>query len=197
MEKNNKQRTMEVNRDILSWLVNLSVRSGMVINYEKAMEYPLSPVPLRIATAEGSRRTTSKSKLLDIINATLTVPRNSPKLVISIDTTKPSALIVDLIAAIRTMTKIQETYKLLAWKFLAALPKGYYRIDLVADTYRDISIKRCERLDRGTSTRIMISSPASRIPSEFSKFLKCDENKTRLIDLICKEIYFSKEDACF
>ena len=111
------------------------------------------------------------------------------------------------------MTKIQETYKLLAWKFLAALPKGYYRRDLVADTYRDISIKRCERLDRGTSTRIMISSPASRIPSEFSKFMKCDENKTRLIDLICKvismdykkalkmlkctQIYFSKEDGCF
>ena len=87
VEKDNKQRIIEVNRDILSWLVNLSVRSGMVINYEKAMEYPLSPVPLRIATAEGGRRT-SKSKLLDIINATLTMPPNSPKLVISIDTTK-------------------------------------------------------------------------------------------------------------
>ena len=87
VEKNNKQRIIEVNRDILSWLVNLSVRSGMVINYEKAMEYPLSPVPLRIATAEGGRRT-SKSKLLDIINAALTMPPNSPKLVISIDTTK-------------------------------------------------------------------------------------------------------------
>ena len=79
--------------------------------------------------------------------------------------------------------------------------------------YRDISIKSYERLDRGTSTRIMISSPASRIPSKFSKFMKCGENKTRLIDLICevistdykkalkilkcKQIYFSKEDGCF
>ena len=107
---NNKQRTIEVNRDILKWLVNFSVSSGMVISYEKAMEYPLSPVPLSITTAEGGRRTTSKSTLLDIINATLTVQPNSPKLVISIDTTKPSALIVDLITAIRTMTKIPETY---------------------------------------------------------------------------------------
>ena len=34
----------------------------------------------------------------------------------------------------------------------------------------------------------MISSPASRIPSEFSKFMKCGENKTNLIDLICEVI---------
>ena len=35
---------------------------------------------------------------------------------------------------------------------------------------------------------MMISSPASRIPSEFSKFMKCGENKTNLIDLICEVI---------
>ena len=74
-------------------------------------------------------------------------------------------------------------------------------------------IKSCECLDRGTSPRIMISSPASRIPSEFSKYIKSGENKTHLIDLICevictdhkktlkmlkcKVIYFSKEDRCF
>ena len=138
VKKNKKQRTIEVNRDILSWLVNLSVRSGMVINYEKAMEYPLSPVPLSIATAEGGRCTTSMSKLLDIMNPTLTVSPNSPKLIISIYAAKLSALIVDLIAAIRAVTKIQETYKQLAWTFLAALPKGYYQMDLVAGTYRDI-----------------------------------------------------------
>ena len=91
----------------------------MVINYEKAMEQPLSPVPLSIATVEGGRRTTSTSKLLYIISATLTVLPTSPKLVKFIDTTKPSALIIDLITAIRTMTKIPETYKQLAWKFLA------------------------------------------------------------------------------
>ena len=58
---------------------------------------------------------------------------------------------------------------------------------------------------------IVISSPASKIPSEFSKFMKCGKNKTRLIDLICeviptdykkalkmlkcKGIYYSTEDV--
>ena len=106
VEKNNKQRTIEVNRDISSRLVNLSVSSAMVINYKKAMEYSLSPVLLSIATSKGGTRTTSKSMLLDIINATLTVPPNNTKVVISIDTMKPSIIIVDLIAAIRSMTKI-------------------------------------------------------------------------------------------
>ena len=86
-------------------------------------------------------------------------------------------------------------------------------MDLVVDTYRDISIKSCECLDRGTLTWIMISSPTSRIPSEFLKFIKCGKNKTYLIYLICeviskddkkalkmlkcKDIYFSTEDSCF
>ena len=87
-----------------------------------------------------------------MINTTLSVPCNGPKLVISIDTIRPSALMVDLITAMKAMTKIPETYKQLVWKFLAALPKGFYRIDLVANMYRDISIKTCERLDCGTST---------------------------------------------
>ena len=52
----------------------------MVINHKKAIEYPLSPVPLSITTAEGGICTTSKSKLLDITNATLTVPPNSPNI---------------------------------------------------------------------------------------------------------------------
>ena len=59
----------------------------------------------------------------------------------------------------------------------------------------------------------MIRSPPSRIPNEFSKFMKYGQSKTCLIDLICevismnykkalkmlkwKEIYLSKEDGCF
>ena len=131
---------------------NLSASSEMMINYKKSVEHPLSPVPLSISTAKGGRRTTSKCKLLNMINATLIVPPNIPKLVISIDTTKPSTLIIDLIAAISAMMKISETYKKLAWKFSTALPKGYYRVDQVADLYRDILIKSCERPDRDTST---------------------------------------------
>ena len=37
VQKNNKQRIVEVKRDILSWLVTLLASSALVVNYEKAM----------------------------------------------------------------------------------------------------------------------------------------------------------------
>ena len=124
---------------------------------------------LSIATTEGGRCCTKKSKLLEIVSATLTTPQKSPNLVNSVDANKSSTLIIDLIAAIRTMTKISETYRQLDWKLLKALPKGHHRIDLVADTYQEVSIKNCKDLDLGTSVRLMINSPASKIPSDFNQ----------------------------
>ena len=111
VQKNNKQRIVQVNRDILSWLIHLSAGRRLVANYEMAMEYPLSPMPLSIATTEGGRRQTAKRKLLEFVTATLTTPLNSPKLVTSVDPGKSSTLIIDFIAAIRTIAKIPETYR--------------------------------------------------------------------------------------
>ena len=107
------------------------------------------------------------------------------------------------------MTKIPETYRQLAWKLLGTLLKGYGPVDLVADTYQ-VSINNCELLKCGTSLRIMINSPTSKVPGDFTKFIKCGENKTRRINFICEvissdykraltllkcnEINFSKED---
>lgn len=108
IRKNNKVCIVEVDRDILSWLVNFSARSGLVVNYENAMGYPSLPVSLSIATTEGGRF--QKSKLLEIVTATLATPPNSSKLVISVDPSKSYILVIDLIAAIRMMTKISETY---------------------------------------------------------------------------------------
>ena len=54
------------------------------------------------------------------------------------------------------MTELPQTYYEFTWKFLGSLPKGYKRVDLVADTYREISIKNEERQKQGTSTRLMI-----------------------------------------
>ena len=145
-------------------------------------------MPLSIATTEGSRRQTAKSKLLEVVTVTLTTTTNSTKFVISVDPNKSSTLINDLIAAIRVMTKIPEilTYRQPVWKLLGMLPKGYRCIDLVADTYQEVSIKNCKRLDRATSVRLMINSPGCKVPSDFTKPINCSENKTHLINLTCE-----------
>ena len=142
----------------------------------------------------------------------MTTPPNSPKFVISVYPNKSSTLIIDLIAAIRAMKKILEAYRQPAWKWMGTLPKRYRHIDLVADTYQEVSIKNCECFGCGTSVHLMINSLDFEVPSDFTKFMKCGENKTRLINLICKvissdykrvlallkcnEISFSKKDNC-
>ena len=59
--KSNKSKTMEVNRDILGKLLSISIRKGRVVDFEKALEYLLSTVPLNIFNADGTMRKTNKS----------------------------------------------------------------------------------------------------------------------------------------
>ena len=69
------------------------------------------------------------------------------------------------------MTEFPQTHEF-TWKFLSSLPKGYKRVDLVTDTYRENSIKNGDRQKRGTSASLMIHSFQSKLPREFKNFLK-------------------------
>ena len=60
-----KTKSAEVNRYLLGALMSFSVQFGKLINYEKALASPLSPIPLNIANADRSRWETKKK---DIIN---------------------------------------------------------------------------------------------------------------------------------
>ena len=124
VEKDKKLKSFEVNRNILGLLLSSSAKSGQVIDFAKALEYPLSPVPLSLPNPDGSYRITSKSKLLKVIlkhcNSQILQPRESlpPRQVVSTVT-------VDMMACLRTMMQIPDTYEELTWKFLKLLPQGY------------------------------------------------------------------------
>ena len=74
------------------------------------------------------------------------------------------------------------------------LPKGYRRIDIIADTYREKSLKNNERDRRGVSNKVIVRSALSKIPRNFSDFLKDGDNKTRLIELIKDEFVKHSHD---
>ena len=57
-----KTKDVAVQRDILGLLMAVS-KEGAVVDLDKASSYALSPVPL--ATSDGIRRKTCKSKLMD------------------------------------------------------------------------------------------------------------------------------------
>ena len=95
-----------------------------------------------------------------------------------------TAYIVDLMATIRTMKEIPETFEGLAWQLIKLLPSGYKRVDIVADTYQENSIKSVERKDRWDASKILVKSAKSKIPRDFASFLLNNDNKTKMIELI-------------
>ena len=173
----------EVNRDVLGTLLAISTRTNRVVNFEHALRYPMCAVPLSLANADGSRRITAKSKLMKIIEERCKSPMLHPRESLPIKESV-AAYIVDFMSFIRIMTEIPETYEEFTWKFLEMLPRGYRRVDIIVDTYRQISIKTNERKKRGCSRKIIIRSKKSKIPRDFHTFLKNGENKNRMIELM-------------
>ena len=58
------QATTEVNKNILGLLLAFSINKERAIHLPTALTYPLSQIPLSLATGDGKRRVTSKSKLI-------------------------------------------------------------------------------------------------------------------------------------
>ena len=98
-------------------------------------------------------------------------------------------------ALLRRITDIPSTYEDLAWRVIKLIPTGYNEVDIVADTYRPVSIKMQERAGRGRSNRIIINSVKSRTRCDFKEFLSNGETKSKLITLIFEYFVIRKANA--
>ena len=177
------QATVEVNRNILGSLLAFSIANKRVIDLAAALTYPLSPIPLSLATGDGYWTETSKSKLMYVL--TEGVILKDSKADDSVKGIKENTIfVIDLITAIRTMTNLSNTYEEFVSNFVSTLPRGFKRLDIVADTYRKNSIKGGEGSTRRSSQKVIIPSCKSRIPHDFSVLMKNGENKTRLIEIL-------------
>ena len=81
-----------------------SAKSGRAIDFDRALKFSLSPVPLSIANGDGSCRETSKSKM-EVINPlgnenSTQTPRENV-----------SDFAIDYIALVRTLTVIPKTFE--------------------------------------------------------------------------------------
>ena len=158
-------------------MLSISAKTQKPIDFATALRYPLYPVPLNLSYPDGSRRETQKSKLLEII-----APNVSPISEVEVDRGQ-AVFIIDMIAQIRVCaTNCPETFKEFIIKFLQSFPKGYRRVDIVADTYRITSIKNQERDRRGKGSRVIIGSLKSKV-RDINRFLLNGENKTALINM--------------
>ena len=184
-KKDNTSEVIKANRNILGKLLTLSANAQQPIDFEKALSYPLYHVPLSLAFPDGTKRSNQKSKLLEIIMKTRKIDKHEKDN--HVNTKKDvSTLIVDMIAHYRVISQnLPDTFEDWIKKFLQTVHNDdkYNRIDIVADTYRNFSIKSGEREKRGSSSKILIKSVDGKIPRDVGNFFSNNENKTRLIDL--------------
>ena len=101
--------------------------------------FPFSPLPLSLANPDGSRRKTTKSQLNKNVIANYDSKKPPP------DKGSVKCYIIDMIAAIRCIATVPETYEDLAWSLIKMVPKNYPRVDIVADIYRNSSFKNQEK----------------------------------------------------
>lgn len=66
IKRNNKVKVIEVNSNIINSLLSFTNKSGKSINFDAALKYPLFPVTLSIANADGRKRKTNKAKLKEV-----------------------------------------------------------------------------------------------------------------------------------
>lgn len=181
-----KSKEVAVQRDILGLLMTISYKENSPIDIDKALSFPLAPVPLSLATADGIRRKTAKSKLLDAALISI---------VTSIDAVEDArCYAIDLIATVRSTVKVPNTFRELAMKLLHEMPRKYGIVYVACDTYREVSIKNAERNLRGEAEQFVIKNPDIRIPANFNAFLANGNNKERLFELI-EEVWKSERTA--
>ena len=99
-------------------------------------------------------------------------------------------------ALIRTVSPVPVTYAKLVKTLVIHSPEGYRMWDIIADIFRENSLKNNQRDSRTVSIKVIIRSPSSRIPRNFTEFSK-NGDKTRLIELIKDELIKSSQEMLY
>ena len=195
--KGKKTATIKANRDIIRSLLSFSAKNNKPIDWENVLSYPLSRISLCFSTADSNPQKTAKNKLQEVVlkKGDSTIVAN-PR---------------EVVAESRYNSTYLVGYEELTWKLLPSFPRKFQRVNIVADTYRNVSITAGERGSRERSDKVIIKLTKSKILKDFQAFLRDGENKNRLIDLLCETtssssdrtlvilqtsvICFSKEDS--
>ena len=97
-----------------------SYKEKSIVDIDKALSFPLAPVPLSLATADGMRRKTAKSKLLEAaLSSTITDLQYVDD---------AACYVVDLVATIGSTVRIPGSFRELAIKLLNAIPRQYNHV---------------------------------------------------------------------
>jgi len=153
------------------------------IEIRELLQYSLGPMPWSLATPEGLPRKTNKATLANHLQKDVQLADSLPR---------NSASIIDGMSLVQKLAVGgQTTFRMIASSLLSmALRESPQskRIDIVFDTYREISIKNAERSIRGQVPGVQFSDiRAAQLVKQWKKFLSEVKNKTSLIMFLLEE----------
>ena len=149
------------------------------MDLREVLSYPLSPLPLSLATQGGSLIKTNKAAMIPLLCGCV---ETSTLVSFNSDT---AAVMIDGMALLRTVKQcdIPNTFAGLADYILQRVTdnfRSFNRVDFVVDTYAAMSIKNLERSRRTSSQgalRQRIAGGNQSTPKQFQKYLSVGRNK--------------------
>ena len=89
-------------------------------------------------------------------------------------------------ALLQAMVSLPSTFGELGEYVFQQLPIAQ-RVDFLTDSYHPRSIKELERSLRGSSQAHLVKGPSTKVPRDWKKFLRNEENKMRLCSFLLEE----------
>ena len=177
---NNAIAALKGSRDLMGRLLVLATKREL--DMEHVLKYPLSPVPLTMATPDEVITKTDKSTLFDIFEKKVE-EHGSPE--------KASVYIIDGQFLLHSLPpNLPPTYGGLARVVLSQCLRSRARIiHIVFDNYPQPSIKDSERDRRGADSRaFVITGPEQRrVPRDMNEALKSKSFKKQLPQFLADE----------
>ncbi|XP_041466296.1 uncharacterized protein LOC121416845 [Lytechinus variegatus] len=177
-----KEITIKADRSLFQRLVIIA--GARKLDIQNMMTYNLGPLPLALATVDGSLTKTTKASLLHAIESSVEpaplvegIPLNS-------------VWVIDGMAMLQEIPQkaVPSTFGELSRYVIQQLVRLAHSarsdtIHFVVDTYRSISIKAAERGRRAASGSQLtkIYGMEQKVPNQWKKFLSSSQNKEALI----------------
>ncbi|GFS13310.1 hypothetical protein ElyMa_004881400 [Elysia marginata] len=175
------------------------------IDLQKVLQYPLTPTPCSLATSDGLLLQTNKATLLHKLTLENSLKFDDCAII------RNTVYIVYGNALMQSLSTIPNTFGEIAESAFSPLPHTAC-VHFVTGTYKEDSIKNCERLRRGSSAEnaYLLRGPSTTVPKHWKYFLSCNENKRCLIRLLLndwesdkyatklvnKKVFFVCEERC-
>ena len=173
---------VRIEKDVLGTLLADSTKTGGVIDIDKVLTYPLSPLCAPLSTADGNRRKTKKSDLLSIIDPLEVNPEETRMMC--------ETYMLDLAVYTRSDIKQCSTVRDITLKLIRSVPLTYDTLYVVCDKYEETSIKTGERQSRNKDGGeiVILKSPDMKVPFDIKSFMSVGQNKEDLFNLIKRAI---------